>query len=233
MSFVDPRQTAGFLLGLRGRGIHNVALLRALERMPRAAFVPPEFAHLAQRDIALPLPCGQTMHEPLLAAQIVEALDVAAHHKVLEIGTGSGFVSALLSVLADEVTTLERYATLVKQARQRFAALALRNIRLRHADAFAPLNEAGRYDRILVHALIEDVPDSLAAALAPGGSIVAAKELHGSGSVRVGSALAHVGGAQSNRWLMRFSRGGLGRFTARTLFACHLQPLVPELAQHL
>lgn len=220
LTYIDPRQTAGFLLGLRSRGIQSVAVLRALERIPRAAFAPPELAHLVYRDIALPLPCGQTMHDPLLVAQLVEALDVFPHHKVLEIGTGSGFVSAILSTLAEEITTMERYRTLHKQATQRFAALALRNIRARLGDGLSPFNEAGRYDRILVHGRLGDVPDTLAAALAPGGNIIATRHVHGAG----GSA---------GEFLTRFSRGGPGQFSARSLFACRMPPLAAGLAKVL
>lgn len=210
----DPRQTASYLLGLRGRGIRSVSVLRALERTPRAAFTPPEHAHLAQADMALPLACGQTMPEPLYAARLIEALDLAPHHKVLEIGTGSGFATALMAALAAEVVTFERFRALATQAAQRFRALKLDNIRASWDDGLAAELDAGRYDRIVAHGVIGDVPEALGAALAPGGVLFAGR-----------AAAAGRGGPQARQQLTRFARGAPGGYCAKAVCGCRLLPL--------
>lgn len=220
----DPRQTAGYLLGLRGHGIHSVAVLRALEQTPRAAFAPPEHAHLALDNLALPLPCGQTMPEPLHIARLAEALDLAPHHRVLEIGTGSGFASAVMAAMVQEVVTFERFRTLAAQAAQRFHSLGLQNIRALWDDGLAPLHEAGRYDRIVVHGVLEHVPDALSAALAPGGTIFAGRlATQGQGQVQAQGQVQ--GPAQERQWLMRLARGAPGNFMARVIGGCRLLPL--------
>ena len=210
----DPRQTAGYLLGLRGKGIRNIGVLRALEQTPRAAFAPPEHAHLAQTDIALPLACGQTMPEPLYIARLMEALDLAPHHKVLEIGTGSGFATAVMAALAGEVVTFERFRALATQAAKRFRTLNLENVKAVWDDGLAQPHEAGRYDRIVVHGVIDHVPEVLSTALAPGGTIFAGRV-----------ATPGREPPQEHQWLMRFSRGAPGSFTARVMGGCRLLPL--------
>ena len=210
----DPRQTAGYLLGLRGKGIRNVGVLRALEQTPRAVFAPPELAHLAQVDMALPLACGQTMPEPLQIARLMEALDLAPHHKILEIGTGSGFAAALMAAMAAEVVTIERYHTLAVQAARRLQAFGLENITAVWDDGLTHPLEAGRYDRIVVHGVIDQVPEALSLALAPGGAIFAGR-----------TASPGRGPPQDRQWLMRFSRGAPGSFTARVIGACRLPAL--------
>jgi protein-L-isoaspartate(D-aspartate) O-methyltransferase len=214
MTLTDPRQTAGYLLDLRGKGIRNVGVLRALEQTSRAAFAPPEHAHLAQRDIALPLACGQTMPEPLYAARLAEAIDLAPHHKVLEIGTGSGFFTAVMAAMAGEVDTFERFRSLAKQAAQRLRALNLRNITANWDDGLAAPLVAGRYDRIVVHGVIDQVPDVLSNALAPGGHIFAGRV-----------ATPGRGAPQDRQWLMRFSRGAPGSYIGRVMGGCRLLPL--------
>src|SRR3954467_14590595 len=104
--------TMQFLLRLRERGIAQIGVLRALETIPRETFVPHRHADLAWRDMALPIACGQTMPEPYLVARMVEALGVHPGHRVLEIGTGNGYSAAILSKIASEVVTVERYKTL-------------------------------------------------------------------------------------------------------------------------
>ena len=222
MPLADPRQTAGYLLGLRGRGIRSVAVLRALEQTPRAAFAPPEHAHLAQADMALPLACGQTMPEPLYTARLLEALDLAPHHRVLEIGTGSGFAAALMAALAAEVVTFERFRTLASQAAQRFRALKLDNIRASWDDGLAAQLEAGRYDRIVAHGVIGDVPEVLSAALAPGGALFAGRAAPGG-----------RGAAQERQHLTRLTRGAPGSFAAKAVCGCRLLPLDEARAKAL
>ena len=106
-----------FLLKLRRRGIMDQAVLRAMDEVPRARFVPAEFASRAHADQALPIACGQTISQPYVVAFMTEKLEVRPHHRVLEIGTGSGYQAAVLSRLAREVVSIERYRTLADSAR--------------------------------------------------------------------------------------------------------------------
>src|SRR5947209_13943797 len=116
---------AALLLKLRIQGIRNVDVLRAIETIPREMFVPHQFADLAQRDLPLPIACGQTMSEPSLVAGMLEALDLNGNHRVLEIGTGSGYVTAILAILAKNVVSIERFHTLASGARTRLESLGL------------------------------------------------------------------------------------------------------------
>ena len=170
---------AEFLFRLRSRGIRDLAVLRALEGVPRDAFVPHRYADLATRDIALPLPCGQTMSEPSLIGRMLEALTVEPAHRVLEVGSGSGYATAVLGRLGREVLGVERFRTLAQAARSRLSALGITNATVVWGDGLAVPPERGPFDRILVHGLLPDVPDDLAALLAPDGTIVFARTVSG------------------------------------------------------
>ena len=167
-------ETAAFVLGLRARGVRDAAVLGAMERVPREAFAPLAFRDLARRDIALPLPCGQTMTAPSVIATMLAALTPHGA-RVLEIGTGSGYATALLLRLgAAEVVSLERYATLARNARSRLDALGFGAAMVGLADGCAPPEEAGTFDRILVNGALRDVPSTLIDRLNPGGRRVGA-----------------------------------------------------------
>src|SRR4029077_7525222 len=107
----------------RRRGISDAAVLRAIDAVPREKFVLPEFATTAYADRAMPIACGQTISQPYVVAYMTEQLDVKREHRVLEVGTGSGYQAAILSQLAGEVITVERYRTLADAARGRLATL--------------------------------------------------------------------------------------------------------------
>jgi protein-L-isoaspartate(D-aspartate) O-methyltransferase len=162
---------AALLLKLRSQGIRNTDILRAIETIPREAFVPHQLADLAQRDLPLPIGCGQTMSEPSLVARMLESLDVHRDHRVLEIGTGSGYVTAVLASLATHVVSIDRFHTLAAGARTRLDGLGLKNAEVICADGLTA-NVGGPFDSILVHLALEGVPASLASALAPGGVLV-------------------------------------------------------------
>ena len=115
-----------FLLSLRRRGISDAAVLRAIDAVPREKFVLPEFADAAYADQAMPIACGQTISQPYVVAYMTEQLEVKREHRVLEIGTGSGYQAAILSQLAGEVFTVERYRTLAEGARRTLAGARLR-----------------------------------------------------------------------------------------------------------
>lgn len=170
-----PEATAQFLLRLRGKGVRDLAVLRALEAVPREIFVPHRYADLATRDVALPIGCGQTMPEPFALARILEALELKASHRVLEVGTGSGLMTALLGKLAREVLSIERFQSLATEARTRLQALEVVNAAIVWADGRVVPPKAGVFDRIVVEAVVVDVPESWRTALAPGGRLLMAR----------------------------------------------------------
>jgi len=161
-----------FLLALRKRGITDSAVLRAMDEVPREHFVENVFADSAYADQALPIACGQTISQPYVVAYMTEQLGVQGDHRVLEIGTGSGYQAAVLSRLAREVVTVERYRTLAEAARARLATLGYRNVEVRVGDGLAGVPERAPYDRIMVTAAAETVPEALVQQLAEGGVMV-------------------------------------------------------------
>ena len=161
-----------FLLGLRRRGIADQAVLRALEEVPRARFVAQETAEQAYADQALPIACGQTISQPYVVAYMSEQLGVRPEHRVLEVGTGSGYQAAVLSRLAREVVSIERYRTLAEQARARLQALGYDNVEVVVGDGLAGVPGRAPYDRIIVTAAAVTIPDVLVDQLADGGIMI-------------------------------------------------------------
>jgi protein-L-isoaspartate(D-aspartate) O-methyltransferase len=161
-----------FLLTLRRRGIMDQAVLRAMDEVPRARFVPPEFAARAHADQALPIACGQTISQPYIVAYMTEKLDLRPHHRVLEIGTGSGYQAAVLSRLAREVMSVERYRTLADSAHERLAALGYDNVEVVVGDGFAGAPAGAPFDRIIVTAAAETPPHTLIDQLTDDGVMV-------------------------------------------------------------
>jgi protein-L-isoaspartate(D-aspartate) O-methyltransferase len=170
---LEAEERAQFMLRLRARGIRNLRLLRALERAPRALFMPQRYGDIAARDIALPIGSGQTAPPPSIVAAMLEALDPAPSSRVLEIGTGTGYAAALLAQLAGQVVSIERRQTLALEAAARIEAFGLDNVRVAWADGLALDPKDGRYDAILVHALIEAPAKRLTDLLVEGGALVA------------------------------------------------------------
>ena len=168
----EAEAKAAFHLRLRARGVRDLAVLRAFEIVSRARFVPERYATFAARDLPLPLPCGQTTHEPWLLAGAVEALGVEPSHRVLEIGSGSGYVTVILAQLAGEVLGLERWSELATAAQERLAELGVKNATVVWGDGLAVPQDVGRFDRILVHAALPDGVD-LTGLLAHAGRLVA------------------------------------------------------------
>ena len=168
-------EAAAFVLALRARGVRNTAVLGAMERARRELFAPRRFSDLARTDVALPLPCGQTMTAPSVVAAMLVALGAESGGRALEIGTGSGWVTAALAKLGWRVHTVERYATLAESAAARFAVAGVAGaVTLVVADGLAPDAVEGRFDRILVNGAMPAVPEWLTARLAPGGRLVGA-----------------------------------------------------------
>jgi protein-L-isoaspartate(D-aspartate) O-methyltransferase len=160
------------VMELRRAGIADTAVLSAIERIPREAFVPGPFQDRAYEDTALPIGHGQTLSRPQVVARMTEALAAGSRSKVLEIGTGSGYQAAVLSRLCRRVYTVERYRPLLVEAEARFAALRLSNITARVGDGFKGWREQAPFERIMVTAAARDVPGDLADQLAEGGVMV-------------------------------------------------------------
>jgi protein-L-isoaspartate(D-aspartate) O-methyltransferase len=172
-----PRQQQGadrmeFLLTLRRRGIMDQAVLRAMDEVPREHFVETTFAEAAYADQALPIACGQTISQPYVVAYMTEQLEVRSSHRVLEVGTGSGYQAAVLSQLAREVVSIERYRTLAEHARERLRSLGYGNIEVVVGDGFVGVPEKAPYDRIIVTAAAESMPQTLLDQLAPDGIMI-------------------------------------------------------------
>ena len=207
---------AAFVLGLRARGIRDLALLRALEKVPREIFVPHRYVDLARRDLSLPIGCGQTLSEPWLIARMIEALAPAAQHRVLEIGTGSGYATAILAELAHAVLSIERFHSLAIAARLRLESCGLTNVAIVFGDGLSVPRDAGIFDRILVHGRLDAVPSRLTDVLAADGKIVMA---------RSDPALA------GRQILVELSCASDGSLTERSRGSCRLQAIVPGLAR--
>jgi protein-L-isoaspartate(D-aspartate) O-methyltransferase len=161
-----------FVLDLRRRGIMDAAVLGALEEVPREKFVMPEHAKSAYSDRAMPIMCGQTISQPYVVAYMTEQLRVEPHHRVLEVGTGSGYQAAVLSRLVASVTSIERYRTLADAARIRLKALGCDNVEVLVGDGMVGAPARAPFDRIIVTAAAEEIPTALVEQLAGGGIMV-------------------------------------------------------------
>jgi protein-L-isoaspartate(D-aspartate) O-methyltransferase len=161
------------LMELRRCGIGDARVLGAVEKTPREKFVPPAFEDRAYENVALPIGHGQTVSQPYVVALMTEKLEIGQRHNVLEIGTGSGYQTAVLARLGRRVFTVERHRDLLRDAEARFGELRLRNIVCRVGDGSKGWPEQTPYDRVIVTAAASAVPASLLDGLAPGGILVA------------------------------------------------------------
>jgi protein-L-isoaspartate(D-aspartate) O-methyltransferase len=171
---------------LQERGIENAEVLSVIREMPRHLFVDEALASRAYEDTALPIGHGQTISQPYIVAKMTEILlEGGPREKVLEVGTGSGYQTAVLSRLVDRVFSLERIAPLQNQARERFYQLKLNNIKLKHSDGSWGWEWYAPYDGIIVTCAPEQVPQELLRQLAPGGRLVIPVGGSGRQSLRV------------------------------------------------
>jgi len=161
------------LMELRRAGIGDPRVLGAIEKTPREKFVSPSFVDQAYENVALPIDDGQTISQPYVVALMTEALLVGDRHNVIEIGTGSGYQTAILARLARRVFTIERHRGLLQAAERRLDALGLRNIVYRFGDGTKGWPEQLPYDRVIVTAAAAEVPAILIDGLAPDGVLVA------------------------------------------------------------
>ena len=165
-------QQMAFVFALRQRGVKDKRVLEAMEKIDRGEFVKGLFSERSYEDMPLPIACGQTISQPSVVGIMTQALDVQPRHKVLEVGTGSGYQAAILSQLARRVYTVDRHKRLVDEAQAVFDKLGLTNITALAADGTRGLPEQAPFDRIIVTAAAEDTPGPLLAELKVGGIMV-------------------------------------------------------------
>ena len=211
----EAPQKMKFQLTLRQRGISDQAVLRTLEEVPREVFVENRDRAYAYQDSALPIACGQTISQPFVVAYMTEQLQVGKDHRVLEIGTGSGYQAAVLSRLCKHVLTIERYRTLADAARKRLEKLGYYNVEVLFGDGFDVPSGAGDFDRIIVTAAMEQIPDQLLQRLEQGGVLI-----------------APVGPHQGTQTLVRVVRTD-DRFERKSLVDVRFVPALPGIAREL
>ncbi|GAA0542632.1 protein-L-isoaspartate(D-aspartate) O-methyltransferase [Rhizomicrobium palustre] len=168
----DPRLIA-LVMALRKQGITDARVLSAVEVTPREVFVGEAFEHAAYDNSALPIACGQTISQPYVVAMSTLALELSPTHRVLEIGTGSGYQAAVLARLCRRVYSVERHRALHLEAERRFKALKIENIATKLGDGFKGWPEQAPFDRILLTAAVPEVPAALVEQLKLGGILVA------------------------------------------------------------
>ncbi len=164
---------AELVMHLRRQNVAGRAVLAALESVPRSLFLDARDRRLAYADRAAPIDCGQTISQPTIVAMMTEALALEPHHRVLEIGTGSGYQTAILSRLAGAVFSVERYRKLADLAAERLAVLRVANVRVKVGDGHEGWAEHAPYDRVIVTAAAPAIPEALVVQMAPGGILVA------------------------------------------------------------
>ena len=206
---------AEMILRLRRTGITDRRVVTAIESVPRDLFVPAEMRADAYAERALPIDCGQTISAPVIVGQMTAALDVGDDHRVLEIGTGTGYQTAILARLAKRIYTIERFRTLTAAAELRFRTLRLTNITTLIGDGIKGWPEQAPFDRIIVTASDEAVPQALLRQVRLGGVLI-----------------MPVGPAEGVQKLTRFERGEEG-FDERVLADVRFVPLIPGKAQRL
>lgn len=203
------------IMHLRHCGIRDVNVLGAIERIPREDFIPALFYNRSYDDAALPIGLGQTISQPLVVATMTQALHLERHHKVLEIGTGSGYQAAILSLLCRRVYTMERHRPLLEIAEQRFSDMRLRNITTMTGDGMKGWPLLAPFDRIIVTAGAEgDIPRQLIDQLAVGGVMV-----------------APVGPEQSGQSLIRYLKTSEDSYTTEHMGDVKFVPLLPNVAR--
>jgi protein-L-isoaspartate(D-aspartate) O-methyltransferase len=157
---------------LQGKGIKDMAVLRAIATIPRHLFVPEPVRHRAYDDVALPIGAAQTISQPYVQARSCELMQLTGRERVLEIGTGSGYQTALLSMLAETVFSVERIAELARHAHEVIRELGLANVTIMHNDGSLGWKPNAPYDAIVVAAASPAIPQPLIDQLAPGGRLV-------------------------------------------------------------
>jgi protein-L-isoaspartate(D-aspartate) O-methyltransferase len=206
---------AKLILALRSQGVTDPKVLGAIEKVPRELFVPELFQDRSWEDSALPIACGQTISQPFIVGLMTQALRVEPRFRVLEIGTGSGYQTAVLSRLCRFVYSVERYRTLLGEAEARLKQLDVSNVFTRFGDGGEGWPEQAPFDRILVTAAAPGEPKALLSQLKPNGILVAPV---GKGPVQQ---------------LKRYIADGKGGFDVETLCDVRFVPLLEGVAREL
>lgn len=206
---------AELILRLRQAGITEQRVLAAMESVPRDLFVEPDSRREAYAERALPIDCGQTISAPVIVGMMTAALDLTPRDRVLEIGTGSGYQTAVLAKLCRRVHTIDRFRTLVAAAEQRFRTLRLDNITTMVGDGTKGWPEAAPFDKIIVTAAGEELPPVLLDQLGPGGILV-----------------APIGPQDGVQKLRKYVRDG-EKIVQRDLADVRFVPLIPGTAARL
>jgi len=218
---VDALQTRKIrlIMTLRQAGIHDTNVLSALERVPREHFIDEAMMDQVYEDIAVPIGRGQTISQPFVVAKMTEALELTDRHKVLEIGTGTGYQACVLSHLCRRVYTIERHRPLHDLARENFDALKLRNVTTLYGDGMRGWPkihgvDQAPFDRIIVTAAArEKPPQALIDQLAVGGIMI-----------------APIGGS-GNQMLKRYKKEGEDTWSVSDMVPVRFVPLLPDLAE--
>jgi protein-L-isoaspartate(D-aspartate) O-methyltransferase len=206
-------QLARLVLALRSQGVTDPKVIKAIEATPRELFTPELFKARAFEDSALPIACGQTISQPFIVGLMTQALKIEKRSRVLEIGAGSGYQTAILSRLARLVYTVERYRTLLSEAEGRFRELGLTNVITRFGDGGEGWPEQAPFDRIMVTAAAPGEPKALLEQLKPSGILVAPI---GRGPVQT---------------LRRYTGDGKGGFAVEDLLDVRFVPLLEGVAK--
>lgn len=208
----DKEGFAAFLLRMRAQGIDNRTLFSAFEATPRASFVSGPWQDAMWLDRMLPIACGEAIEGVDLQARALSALDIHEGHRVLEIGTGSGFTAAVMARIAGRVLSFDRYKQLCAEAKERMEALGLGNVIVRQGDAANGAHSDGPFDRIVVWAAFESLPRMFVDQLATGGVMV-----------------APIGEGEGVQTLVKLTKLG-SRFERADICQVRLQPLQPGVA---
>jgi protein-L-isoaspartate(D-aspartate) O-methyltransferase len=216
MPFIEnPPEKMMFQLSLRRRGISDQTVLRAMEAIPRDLFVEAADRADAYRDTALAIACGQTISQPFVVAYMTEQLQLEPSHRVLEIGTGSGYQAAILSRLCREVLSIERFRTLADRARARLEKLRCDNVEVMLGDGFDVPANLGVFHRIIVTAAMVEIPETLTQRLDDDGILI-----------------APVGPQHSTQTLTRIRKTSSG-FERKALVDVRFVPALPGIAREL
>lgn len=205
---------AAFVMRMRARGVNDQRLFAAIEAAQRPAFLNPIWRHLAYSSRTMPLECGEYIEGLDDQARVIAALNLEDGHRVLEIGTGSGFTAAVMARLAGRVTTIERYRGLCEQARQRFQAQKLENITVKQLDGRHGVT-GGPFDRIVCWLAVDDVPRQFIELLATSGVLV-----------------APIGPGDDEQIMARLAKTG-SRFERDDLMIVRFQPFIEGVASVL
>lgn len=203
------------VLRLRGEGMANHDLLKAVEQTPRSHFAPPQYQAEAHSQRLIPLDCGSFMEGYDFAVRLLHCLNIKPGQRILEVGTGSGFTAGVMGRIAERVLTIDRYQTLVSSAQKNLEKAGVRNVVVRQADGSAGVPGEGTFDRILITAAFNSLPRMFSDHLVSGGTLLV--------PIMMNDTLCRI---------VRVNRTG-SRFDREDLFDAPYLPIVPQLASFL